>query len=75
MPAYPHIERYHADLQRLIDFSGSDREQNIRRAFENCLDSYCLDHRESLALIAELPTNTGVKPDGTVVDFLRLPRG
>ena len=75
MPSYPHIERYHAALQRLIDFSGSDREQNIRRAFENCLDSYCYDHRESLALIAELPTSTGVKPDGTVVDFLRLPRG
>ena len=75
MPSYPHIERYYSELQRLIDFSGSDREQNIRRAFENCLDSYCHDSRESLALIAELPTKTGVKPDGTVVDFLRLPRG
>ncbi len=75
MPSYPHIERYYAEKQRLIDFGGSDNEQNIRRAFENCLDSYCRDHREGFALVAELPARSGVRPDGTVVDSLRLPRG
>ena len=52
MPSYPHIERYYAEKRRLIDFGGSDSEQNIRRAFENCLDSYCRDHREGFALVA-----------------------
>ena len=75
MPSYPHIDRYYEEKQRLIDFGGSDNEQNIRRAFENCLDSYCRDHREGFALVAELPTKSGVRPDGTVVDSLRLPRG
>lgn len=33
MPSYPHIERYYADKQGLIEFGGSDNEQTIRRAF------------------------------------------
>ena len=87
MPAYPHIERYHADLQRLIDFGGSDNEQSIRRAFAVCLDSYCRDHRERLALVDELDAGAGsagagsrsagagIRPDGTVKDALRMARG
>ena len=82
MPSYPHIERYHDDLQRLIEFGGSDNEQSIRRAFAVCLDSYCRDHREKLALVDELDagagsrvTGTGIRPDGTVKDSLRMARG
>ena len=82
MPSYPHIERYRADLQRLIDFGGSDNEQSIRRAFAVCLDSYCRDHREKLALVDELdagpgsrPAGMGIRPDGTVKDSLRMARG
>lgn len=26
MPSYPHIERYRADLQRFLEFGGSDNE-------------------------------------------------
>ena len=79
MPSYPHIERYRADLQRLIDFGGSDNEQSIRRAFAVCLDSYCRDHREKLALVDELDAGSGSgsrnRPDGTVKDSLRMARG
>ena len=75
MPNYPHIQRYHEELQRLRVFGGSDNEQSIRRAFENCLDSYCRDHRERLALVAELGSSFGNIPDGTVKDTLRMPRG
>ena len=82
MPSYPHIERYRADLQRLIDFGGSDNEQSIRRAFAVCLDSYCRDHREKLALVDELDAGPGSRatgsrnrPDGTVKDSLRMARG
>ena len=75
MPAYPHIERYQADKQRFIEFGGSDSEQNIRRAFANCLDAYCRDHREKLALVDELGAALGNRPDGTVKDSLQMNRG
>ena len=75
MPSYPHIEQYRAKLQELIEFGGSDNEENIRPAFQNCLDSYCRDHRERLVLIPELKTSPSNKPDGTVKDSLRMARG
>ena len=75
MPAYPHIEKYHADLERFIEFGGSDNEQSIRRAFAECLDSYCRDHREKLALVDELSVSASNRPDGTVKDSLRMDWG
>ena len=75
MPSYPHIEKYHADLERFIEFGGSDNEQNIRRAFAECLDSYCRGHREKLALVDELSASLSNPPDGTVKDSLRMARG
>ena len=79
MPSYAHIEKYHADLQRFIDFGGSDNEQSIRRAFAECLVAYCREHREKLALVDELHAglNPGLRnrPDGTVKDSLRMARG
>ena len=76
MPAtYPHITQYHAELERLIEFGGSDNESSIRRAFANCLNAYCGEHRERLALVDELGYRGGVFPDGTVKDSLRMARG
>ena len=75
MPAYPRIEQYYADMQRLMSYSGSVNEQSIRPAFQNCLSSYCRAHRENLELVPELRTINGVIPDGTVKDSLRMPRG
>ena len=75
MPSYPHIDQYRARLRELIEFGGSDNEENIRPAFQNCLDSYCRDHREKLVLVPELKTSLINKPDGTVKDSLRMARG
>ena len=75
MPSHPHIEEYRAKLQELIEFGGSDNEENIRPAFQNCLDAYCHNHRERLVLIPELKTFPSNKPDGTVKDSLRMARG
>ena len=75
MPSYPHIEQYRTKLQELIEFGGSDNEENIRPAFQNCLDAYCHDHRERLVLIPELKNSPSNKPDGTVKDSLRMARG
>ena len=75
MPTYPHIENYHAEIDRFITFGGSDSELSIRRAFANCLHSYCLDHRDKLVLVDELVPAHGNRPDGTVKDSLRMDRG
>ena len=75
MPSYPHIERYRTELDRLLEYGGSDSELNIRPAFQNCLSAYCGDHKEGLALVPELPVPSGVVPDGTVKDALRMARG
>ena len=75
MTTHPHVRQYHEELERLIRSGGSDNESSTRRAFENCLDAYCRDHRDRLVLVAELPTVNGVIPDGTVKDSLRMARG
>ncbi len=73
MASYPHIEAYRAELNRLIEFGGSDNESSIRRAFANCLDAYCRE--KNLVLVDELIYGGNVFPDGTVKDALRMPRG
>ena len=75
MAGYPHIERYRADLERIIAFGGSDNELTIKPAFRNCLAAYCREHREKLALVDELAARGGIVPDGTVKDSLRMARG
>ena len=75
MPDHPNIDRYYADLAELIELGGSDNELNIRPAFQNCLAAYCAAHKEKLALVPELASSRGNKPDGTVRDALRMARG
>ena len=75
MASYSHINRYYEEKQRFIDYGGSDNEQNIRRAFAICLDSYCRDHRDKLALVDELDAPLRNRPDGAVRDSLRMTRG
>ena len=73
--AYPFIDAYREQLDRLIQYGGSDNESSTRRAFEVCLDAYCRSHSERLALVAELESGNRNHPDGTVKDSLRLARG
>ena len=75
MPALPNIERYYASLAELIEVGGSDNELNIRPAFQNCLATYCAAHRDRLVLVPELRAPSGIIPDGTVLDSLRMTRG
>ena len=75
MADYPRIQRYYESLQRLVAASGSDNELIIRPAFQNCLAEYCAAHRENLTLVPELRMPSGVIPDGTVKDTLRMARG
>ena len=74
MAKYPHIERYHEHLSQLREFGGYS-EQHLRPAFQFCLGSYCQDHREKLVLVPELAMPSGIRPDGTVKDSLRMARG
>ena len=75
MSALPNIERYYASLAELIEVGGSDNELNIRPAFQNCLAAYCAAHRDRLVLVPELRAPSGIIPDGTVLDSLRMTRG
>ena len=74
MANHPHIDRYHEHLNELREFGGYS-EQHLRFAFQICLDSYCRDHKERLVLVPELAIPSGVRPDGTVKDSLRMARG
>ena len=74
MADYPHIERYREHLNQLREFGGYS-EQHLRPAFQYCLDSYCRDHKEKLVLVPELALPSGLQPDGTVKDSLRMARG
>ena len=74
MASHPHIDRYQEHLNELREFGGYS-EQHLRFAFQNCLDAYCRDHRERLLLVPELAIPSGVRPDGTVKDSLRMARG
>ena len=75
MSAFPNIERYYASLAELIEVGGSDNELSIRPAFQNCLAAYCAAHRDRLVLVPELRAPSGIIPDGTVLDSLRMTRG
>ena len=75
MPSLPNIERYYASLAELIEVGGSDNELNIRPAFQNCLAAYCAAHRDRMVLVPELRAPSGIIPDGTVLDSLRMTRG
>ena len=75
MPTYQHIERYREDKERFKSVGGSDNEQSIRRAFANCLDAYCREHRNKLTLVDELGAAHRNRPDGTVKDVLRMAHG
>ena len=75
MATYPKIKQYREELERLVEYGGSDNESSIRRAFAVCLNSYCGEHRERLVLVDELAARGGIVPDGTVKDGLRMARG
>ena len=74
MANYPLIDRYQDHLNELREFGGYS-EQHLRFAFQNCLDAYCRAHKERLVLVPELAIPSGVRPDGTVKDSLRMARG
>ena len=68
-----HVAEYRREYSRLREFGGSASEINIRGAFAKCLDAYCRER--NLALILELESDKGTRPDGTVRDKMRLDYG
>jgi hypothetical protein len=71
------IQKYHNEVQNIIDFGGSKKETAIRNAFYNLLNEYA--SQKGLILITELtiksPYGNNISPDGTLKDSLRLARG
>jgi predicted helicase len=71
------IQKYHNEVQKIIDFGGSKKETAIRFAFQKLLDEYA--SQKGLILVAELtiksPFGNNITPDGTLKDSLRLDWG
>jgi hypothetical protein len=67
------IQKYYAEVEKLIRYGGSRNESSLRRAFINLLESYASS--KNLVLVPELELLTGagrrVIPDGTLKDALR----
>ena len=60
---HPNIDRYNADKEHFIQLSGSESEQRIRRAFDNCLVYCCREHRAQAGLRRGLPPNVWRPPE------------
>jgi predicted helicase len=73
------IQKYHNELQKLIDFGGSRKETAIRNAFYSLLNEYA--SQKGLILVPELTIKSvlnnycNITPDGTLKDSLRLDWG
>lgn len=71
------IEKYHKEIQDIIDYGGTKKETAIRFAFHKLLDDYA--SQKGLKLVAEVSIKTSsghtVTPDGTLKDSLRLDWG
>jgi len=67
------IQKYYAEVEKLICYGGSRNESSLRRTFINLLESYASS--KNLVLVPELELVTGagrrVIPDGTLKDALR----
>jgi predicted helicase len=68
------VSQYHAELDRIIQYSGSSNESSISAAFQNLLNAYC--RPKNFELVKErLYKNTKIRPDGTVLDSLKQDYG
>lgn len=69
-----YIREYHRELDELKRRAGTATEVVVRRAFRECLQKYC--RSDGLLLVEEeMDRSNRTRPDGTVKDDLRLPRG
>ena len=71
------IQRYYADVDRLIQFGGKANEAVISQKFGDLIDGYCRKRHLLLVPQIEIKTKEGrmVRPDGTVKNVLRLDYG
>jgi len=70
--SHRYLLEYQDEYERIRRRSGASNEAVVRRAFEDCLQKYC--KQKGLTLVAELACGN-IRPDGTVVDELRMPWG
>ena len=67
------MQRYHAEVEKIIRYGGSRNESTLRKPFENLLGQYA--RAKNLMLVAEVefrtPLGKLIYPDGTLKDALR----
>ena len=71
------INKYHAAVDRLIQFGGKANEAVISQKFGDLIDAYCRKRNLLLVPQVEIRTREGkqVRPDGTLKNALRLDYG
>lgn len=71
------VTQYHQEVEKLIQYGGSNKETAIKSAFQNLLNGYCKPKDYLLIPELDYKTKTGklVRPDGTVKDAVRLDYG
>ena len=67
------IQKYYAEIDRIIRYGGSRNESSLRKPFQDLLEGYA--RAKNLVLVAEvelkLKKGTRIRPDGVLKDALR----
>lgn len=67
------IQRYYAEIDKIIRYGGSRNESSLRKAFQDLLEQYA--RAKGLVLVAEIELETKrgtrIRPDGVLKDALR----
>jgi predicted helicase len=71
------IQRYYAEVDRIIQFGGKANEAVISQKFGDLIDGYCRKRNLMLVPQIDIKTKEGrlVRPDGTIKNVLRLDYG
>jgi hypothetical protein len=71
------IQRYYAEVDRIIQFGGKANEAVVSQKFGDLIDGYCRKRNLMLVPQIDIKTKEGrlVRPDGTIKNVLRLDYG
>ena len=67
------IQKYYADVDKIIRYGGSRNESSLRKPFQDLLEQYA--RAKNLVVVAEVEMTskrgTRIRPDGVLKDALR----
>ena len=70
---YSNVQKYYAEIDKIIRYGGSRNESSLRKQFQDWLEGYA--RAKNLVLVAEVELEskrgTRIRPDGVLKDALR----